>query len=138
MKLQTMKGFTLMELMIVVAIIGIIAAIAIPAYSDYATRARRADAKNALLAIQNLEEKWRANNVNYGSLSDIGLSTVSTDGYYNLAITVTSASGVTPSSYTATASPTGVQSADTECGNFVVTNNGVSAIASHLATCWNR
>jgi type IV pilus assembly protein PilE len=53
---KKMKGFTLIELMIVVLIIGIIASVAMPAYSAYITNAKLAEALTTLRSTGNAME----------------------------------------------------------------------------------
>ena len=136
-----MKGFTLIELMIVVAVIAIIAAIAIPAYQDYVTRAKRADGKETLLAVQLAEEKWRANNISYTALmTSLGYAGDSAQdsaaGHYK--VTVTNA---TASTYSLTAVPQGSQAtADAECANLIIDQNNTKTISGTgtAANCWNK
>ena len=145
MNIKLSNGFTLIELMIVVAVIGVLAAIAMPAYQDYVTRAKRADAKAGLLQVQLAEEKWRANNSNYGSLTNLTLADPfpSPDGNYNITVTTVDTSGATPSSYIATATPVGSQlTNDTECANFVSNqNNDQTVSGTHSGSpelCWDK
>jgi len=133
MKTFRMKGFTLMELMITVVVVGILAAIAYPAYTDYLNRTRRADGKAALLNLANYMEHYYTENNGYtgATLASVGYTgTTSQEGYYNLSI-----SALTNTSYTLTATPTGVQAGDTTCGALTLTNTNVKG---PTADCWQR
>jgi type IV pilus assembly protein PilE len=54
----TVRGFTLIELMITLTVLTILISIAYPAYRSYTTQARRADAKIALQQVANRLEKF--------------------------------------------------------------------------------
>ena len=52
------SGLTLMELLACLAIAGVLAAAALPLHREAMLRARRADARDALLALQALQERY--------------------------------------------------------------------------------
>ncbi len=61
------KGFTLMEVMIVVAIVGILAAIALPSYNQYVIRGKIPEATTNLAAKRVQMEQFFQDNRTYAS-----------------------------------------------------------------------
>lgn len=128
-------GFTLIELMIAVAVIGLLLAVAYPYYLEQTRKSRRADAFNALAAVQQAQERWRANRPAYAdnarltaavndpdpSLAGLGLSATSGAGYYDIAISSASATDYV---ITATARTGTSQAADGACATLAVRMQG--------------
>lgn len=56
------KGFTLIEVMIVVAIVALLASIALPAYTTYITRGKLSEAQSTLQAMRTEAEQFFQDN----------------------------------------------------------------------------
>lgn len=128
-------GFTLVEVLIVMVVVAILAAIAVPSYHSFILKSHRDDAKVALAALQMAQEKYRGNNLAYATtLSDLGMTDTSPEGYYDIAI-----QSAATSVYEANATATGQQAADTDCQTLTVTQAGFSTDStktSNPTACW--
>ena len=100
--MNTQKGFTLIELMIVIAIIGILAAIALPAYQDYTARAQATEGLKATSGLQTDIGVFVADQNRYPQAADIDGEELLVGKYFSLAgVTITGgdaapAAGVAP------------------------------------------
>lgn len=139
-----MRGITLIELMTVLVIVAILSSIAVANYRQYALRSNRTDATAALLRIQVAEEKFFLQNNTYTTNvtaappTGLGVASPTPNGFYNLAVTGDPGStNNIATSFLATATATGSQTADTSCATLTINDQGQRGSSpSASTTCW--
>ncbi|NUZ07224.1 type IV pilin protein [Piscinibacter koreensis] len=141
---RRVRGFTLVESMVVVAIVGVLSSIALPSMEGHVLRARRSDALVSLMRAQLAEERWLANSAAFGSLAEIGVAERSSAGHYTLEL------AAAPGGYRITATATGAQTRDRACrvlrvqmagGDLTFASGSDAEVANDAGpnrACWNR
>jgi type IV pilus assembly protein PilE len=128
------RGFTLIELMIVVAILAIVIVIGYPSYRDQIMKSRRAEGMGELLELADRMERYYSGNGTYngatlGPDADDVYDTTTEKGHYTLGIT-----SATTTLFTITATPNAPQDND-KCGTFTLTSSG-QRTATGGDNCW--
>jgi type IV pilus assembly protein PilE len=147
--MQKIRGFTLIELMVVVAIVAILAGVSMAFFGNLADRARRADGKATLKEVALLQEKYRADNIQFATNltaappaglgydgGETGCATCSREGHYTIGITAGDGNTDTDE-YLITATPRNWT--DSRCGTLTLDRDGPVETAAQIANnCWRR
>jgi len=135
-----MRGFTLIEAMIVVAILGIIVAFGYPSYRDQVIKSRRAEGMGELLELADRLERYYSDKGTYAgatlgnSNTDIFHATTA-KGHYTLAIVDAETNNI---QFAVTATPINGQE-DDKCHTFKLTSQGIETVSGGSLTadeCW--
>ena len=109
--MRRIRGFTLIEVIIVVAIAGILLAIGIPSYQNYVIRGNRASAQSFITDLANKETLYLQTARAYGLMTDLGVTPPSNVSKF-YTVTITTSVGPPPG-FLITATPvSGMQSSD--------------------------
>lgn len=126
---RRVAGYSLIELMVCLVVVGVLSSVAYPAFSSTLATTRRADALTALLKVQMLQERFRADHPGYADLSQLGVAATALSRHYEIAMLDTSTTG-----YTVRASAVGGQQRDTLCRHLQLTVDGLNVVYASGAT----
>lgn len=131
-----MRGFTLIEAMVVVAVLGVILGIAVTSYQSQVMRTRRAEGTTALMNMaQTLERCF----TRFSSYNDAGCTTGMPFSTENGLYTISAAS-INASTYSLAATPINGQAGDTDCGVLRLAHTGQRGSLNQPTTdannCW--
>ncbi len=137
-KRRAVRGFTLIELMVVVAVVAILAAVAYPSYQDQIRKSRRAQAKADMVEYAQLAERWHTVNNTYAGFNLTAAQSQSPreGGVARYTLRVTPPAP-TQNAFTLTAIPQGPQAVD-RCGTLTLNQAGAKqrSGAAPFNECW--
>ena len=132
---RKVRGFTLLELMIVVAILAILSTIAFASYQNQVIKSRRSAATTCLQERAQFMERYYTTNLTYAGAPDPASCGQDLDPFYTVAFNGTPGA----KTYLIQATPTASQP-DGKCATLGINAQGVrSASGSYSATpeqCW--
>ena len=134
---HTMRGVTLIELMVVVVIVALLAVLAYPNYREFVARANRNEAKAALLRIATNQERFYLQNNSYTcDMTRLGFPVaagfVTESRSYTVNVTACDANN-----FMAQAVYNNADAEAGKCGSFQINGRNVKTSAPE-ANCWTR
>ncbi|TXT36029.1 MAG: fimA [Comamonadaceae bacterium] len=135
LRAQSIRGFTLIEIMVVVAIVGVLAAVAIPSYTSYIARANRADARTQLMQAALFMQKFYAANDSYktdrsgSKIEDTIPTSLKNSPAEGTALYTLSLQTVNDADFEFHMVPVASQKMNNDkCGAFTINSNGVKGV----------